>query len=168
MPVDDREGAFGPRSHIGKHGRMRRLRRHRVENPVCGEVAGEFVVVEQQPAHRLERLLRAGGTERAMGLGQPGQDRARLAHAPTVDLEDRDLTHRVGRGAPGRFAGLAAGEVDADRLPVEPGAIEEQRDLERIARGTDAVQPVSRHGQASRPSSVILRSAVIDPPRWGS
>ena len=109
------------------------------------EAAGEFVVVEQQPAHRLEPLRRAGGTERAMGLGQPGQDRARLAHALAVDLEDRDFTHRVGRGAPGRVAGLAAGEVDADRLPVEPGAIQEQRDLERIARGPDAVQSVSLH-----------------------
>src|SRR3982074_3190060 len=115
-----------------------------------------------------------------MGLCQPCQDRARLAHAPTVNLENRNLTHPVGRGAPGRVAGLAAGEVYTDRLPVEPGAIEEQRDLERIARGADAVQPVSCHGQASRSSSttmgpvnqamptaarvssVVLCSAVID------
>ena len=65
-----------------------------------------------------------------MSFGQPYQDRAGLAHAPAIDLEDGDLTHLIGRGTPGRVAGLTAGEVDTHRLPIEARAIEEQRDLE--------------------------------------
>jgi hypothetical protein len=47
-----------------------------------------------------------------------------------LGLKDGNLAHDVGCGSPVRAAGLAAGEVDADRLPVEPGAVEEECDLE--------------------------------------
>lgn len=44
---------------------------------------------------------------------------------PAIGLEDRDFAHDVGCGPPIRGAGLTAGEVDANRLPVKPGAAEE-------------------------------------------
>ena len=45
--------------------------------------------------------------------------------AAALVQEDGDFAHDVGCGPPVRCAGLAASEVEADRLPVEPGAVEE-------------------------------------------
>src|SRR5436190_21888524 len=48
-------------------------------------------------------------------------------------------------GAPVRIPRHAAGEVDAHRLPIEPGTIEIERDFVGVARGSDAVEPIVRH-----------------------
>jgi hypothetical protein len=54
---------------------MRRFRHETFLEAVDGVIVGELVIVEQDPAQRLESLFGSGG-EMSGGLGKPGQDRA--------------------------------------------------------------------------------------------
>jgi hypothetical protein len=54
------------------------------------------------------------------GFRKPDQDRARLRHQLPVDLEHRDLAHRVYAGTPAGIAGLTAGKVDPDGSQSRP------------------------------------------------
>ena len=107
-------------------------------------VVRELVIIEHDPAQGLVSLVGVR-CELAGGFRQPDQDRARLRHKLPVDFENRDLAHRVHAGPPVRIAGLAAGKIDPDRLPVEAGAIQIERQLVGITRGADAMKPVAGH-----------------------
>ena len=132
MLVDDRKRAFRAAAHEGQHRRMRRLRHETLLEAIDGVVVGEFVIVEQDPAQRLKALV-LSRREMPGGLGQPAQDRAGLRHPLALDLQHRNFAHRIVLAAPIGIALHAAGEVDADRLPVETGAIQVQRHLVGIA-----------------------------------
>jgi hypothetical protein len=90
------------------------------------------VIVEQDPAQRLVTLV-CGGREMSGGLGKPAQDRAGLRHPHSLDLQHGNFAHRIVLAAPAGVALHAAGEVDANGLPVEAGAIQVQRHLVGIA-----------------------------------
>ena len=109
-----------------------------------GMVRGESVVVEQDPAQRFVPLI-VCRCKMASGLRQPRQDRARLRHPLAVDFQHRNFPHCVDAGAPVRVAPLAVRKIDADRRPVEIGAIEVQRDLEGISGRADAIEFVVSH-----------------------
>ena len=80
-------------------------------------------------------------------VSEPHQDRAGLRHSLAVDLEHRNFAHRVDVAAPTGIALLAAREIDADRRPVEAGAIQIQRDLEGISGRADAIEFVLSRGK---------------------
>ena len=79
------------------------------------------------------------------GFRKPGQDRAGLRQPLAIHLQHRNFAHRIVVAAPACVALLATGEVDADRHPVEAGAIEVQRDLVGIAGRADAIELVAGH-----------------------
>src|SRR5271155_674575 len=108
-------------------------------------VRRELVIIEQYPAQGLETFFGAVGSELAGGLGGPDQNRARLGHSLPTDFEHRDLTHRVGAGAPVCISCLAAGEINADRLPVEAGAIQIERQFVGVARAAIAMELIVGH-----------------------
>ena len=51
---------------------------------------------------------------------------------------------------------LAARKIDADRLPVEAGAIQVQRHLEGIPGSADAVELVMSHGKIPSPAACLM------------
>jgi len=88
------------------------------------EPAGEWWLSNRASAW-LELPSAPGADVRAMGLGQPCQDRARLASGAGVDLGGRDLTHPlVAASSPGR--GLAAAKSPTRPAPVSTAEIEEK------------------------------------------
>jgi hypothetical protein len=107
-------------------------------------VVGEFVIVEEKPAHSLETLI-AGRRELASGFGEPQQYRAGLGHAFAVHLKHRDFAHRIGLCPPLRVPRLTASKIDTDRLPIETGAIEIERNLVGVSGSTDAMELVMSH-----------------------
>ena len=83
--------------------------------------------------------------------------RAHNASVVAGYLEHRNLAHRVHTGAPVRIPGLAAGKIDPDRLPIEAGAIQIERDLVGVSGCADAMQPVLSHFDSR---SVITRGCL--------
>src|SRR6267142_1308900 len=122
-------------------------------------VIRELVIIEQDPAQRLETLVGTGG-ELAGGFGQPDQNRARLRHSLPVHFEHRDLAHRVGAGPPVRIPRLAASKINSDWLPIEAGAIQIERQFVRIARTAIAMQLVVGHSLTRTSVAALRRSGA--------
>src|SRR6267143_5889658 len=123
-------------------------------------VVRELVIVEQNPARGLEALVGANRRELPGGFGQPDQDRARLGHSLSVYFEDRDFAHRIGTSPPIRIPRLAAGKINSDRLPIEAGAIQIERQFVRIALTAIAMELVVGHSLTRTSVAALRRSAA--------
>ena len=110
-------------------------------------VAGELVVVPEQPAQDLEPLRLVGAAELPVALRQPQQDRRRLRQALRPVLEDRNLAHRVDRRPPLRRARDAAAEVGPDRLEGLAAQGEHEGELVAVPRFGEVVQAIAVHGR---------------------
>ena len=129
---------------LGDHGRIGILgeRAHETQRR---RVAGELVVVPEQPAQDLATLHRVGRPEALELLGEVVQDDARLRNHRALVQEHRNLAHDVDL-AVRRLLRLAAEIIDEARLPSRAGELQRQRGLVRVARLREAVQRVfGRH-----------------------
>src|SRR3954463_11325976 len=91
------------------------------------EKAVDLLVVENDPAQRLETLVLAIGPELARPVGKVGQDHAGLAELLVAVHEYGRLAHLVDIGAVLRRTLLPLGkEVDPDRLPVGANKVEHE------------------------------------------
>ncbi len=97
-------------------------------------VAGELVVVEQDPAQHLAALVVVLPAEGAELFDEIVEDHAGLRQPPPFVLEHRDLAHLVDAFAEGRRTGGAVEKVDPGGLPVGAGELQHQRRLVRVAR----------------------------------
>src|SRR3954469_3122284 len=137
---------------------MGSLRRHTILHSVHRVVVAEFVVVEEKPAHGLETVT-ASRRELASGFGEPQQYRAGLGHAFAVHLKYRDFAHDIGLCAPLRVQRLTASKIDTDRLPIDTGAIEIERNLVGVPGSSVAMELVMSHFRP-HPSPRLRQSAA--------
>ena len=77
--IDDLQVAVDPPLEERQHRRVAGRLRKNAQEPVRPEKAVDLLVVEDDPAQRLQPLVLARGRELARALGQIGQDDARLA-----------------------------------------------------------------------------------------
>src|SRR5262245_123841 len=116
------------------------------QEAIGAEKAVDLLVVEDDPAQRLEALVLAFRLELARALGEVGEDHGRLAERARAVHEHRHFAHFVDVAAVFRRARLALGEeVDPDRLPVGADEVEHQRGAIGVARLSEAVELVLGH-----------------------
>ena len=111
---------------------------------VGGEIAGELVVVEKQPAQHFLLLGRRVATQAAVFLHQVQQDHGRLRQPQAAVVQHRHLTHFIHAFPPGWRAGLAVHEVHKPGLPCLVESPQKECNLEGIAGLAEAVKLV--HG----------------------
>jgi hypothetical protein len=109
------------------------------------DVAGELVVVPQQPAQDLAPLVLVRPAELAEPVCEVIEDHARLADPLSVMFQDRNLAHLIDL-AKFRRARLAVEEVDETGLPVGAAQVQHQRRLIRVARLGEAIEAIFGHG----------------------
>ena len=144
--VDDRQIAVDPPLEEGEHGRVAGRPGEKAQEPVGPEIAVDLLIVEDDPAQRLEPLVLALRRKLAGVLRQIGQDDARLAELAGAMHQHRHLAHLVDVGPVVGRALLALDEkVDPDRLPVGADEIEHQGDPIGIAGLGEAVELVLGH-----------------------
>ena len=107
-------------------------------------VVAEFVIVEEKPAQGFETLI-ASRRELASGFGEPQQYRTGLGLTFALRLKHWDFTHQIGLCPPLGVPRLSASKIDTDRLPIETGAIEIERNLVGVSGSTDAMEFVIGH-----------------------
>src|SRR5262249_20518882 len=124
------------------------------QETVRPEEAVDLLVVEDDPAQRLEPLLLALGAELSRPLGEIAQDHAGLAELLSLMGQHRHLAHFVDVGAVFRRARLAlAEEIDPARLPVSTDKVEHERAAVSVTGLGEAVELVLGHGGALTSSS---------------
>jgi hypothetical protein len=142
--VDDAERAVDAALQERGDRRVGRLGGERLHEAPGREVAGELVVVVEEPAQHFALLGGILAAELAMLLGEHRQDHARLRDlGAVVELEHGHLAHLVDALAPGRVARRAAGELGhrhPHRLPRHAERAQQEGDLEGVARLGEAVQ----------------------------
>ena len=126
------------------------------------EVAGEFVIVEEDPAENLEPLLLVAPAEAPGLFGEICQDRAALGEPPGAMLQHRDLAQLVDILAEGILPGRAGKEIHHHRFPVAAREIQHQRCLVGIARHARAIETV--FGHFLTPDPAAGRVMIPSPP----
>src|SRR5262249_34991194 len=98
------------------------------------------------PAQRFVALPVVARGELVGHLGQIEQDCTRLREGLAARFQNRRLAHLVDALAPLRVSRRAFEEIDERRLPVEPGAIQIERDLVGVSGLGKAMELVFGHG----------------------
>ena len=169
MGVQDAETVVDALLEEGHHFGVGRRR----ESPVIavrGHVAGELVVVPEQPAQDLELLIVIGFAKTAITLAQAQQDRRRLGKPMPIFLQDGNLAHRIHFGAPFRRARDAAAEVGPHRLERLTTQGEHERELVAVARLGKIMQSKLRHlgfMSASQGLVEVVADSAFSHPRAG-
>jgi len=114
--------------------------------PIGGDLSADLVIVEQDPAQRVEARVFALRAEFARVVGEVCEDGSGLAELLCSINQDRRFAHFVDGGAKlGRALVGLAEEIHKHRLPVGANEIEHQRDAIGIAGLGKAMQLILSH-----------------------
>src|SRR5262249_52606311 len=117
------------------------------QEPIGPEEAVDLLVVEDDPAQRLEALLFAARQKLSGALRQIGENDARLGQLSVAMGEHRDLAHFVDLAAVLGGPRLALDEeIDEDRLPFGADEVEHERHPVGVSRLGEAIQAIFGHG----------------------
>src|SRR5580692_4291842 len=150
---------------VDEHMRIGR-RRKSPQETIGRHIAGQFVVVPEQPAQQLELLRFAFRAEAAILRRELQEDRRRLRQAHAVGLPDRNLAHLVDGPPPFGRAGDAAAEIGPHRLETLAAEREHQRELVAVARFREVMQPVGRHAVLPCHQSTAWIYGLQRPPQY--
>src|SRR5712664_706638 len=114
-------------------------------------VAGQLVIVPEQPAQHLELLLGILAAKSAVLFGQLQQYRRGLRETRAILFQHRNFAHLVDRPPPLRRSRDAAAEVGPYRLKSLATHLEHQSKLVAVSRLREILQPVGRHRRAPCP-----------------
>src|SRR6266852_6084395 len=113
------------------------------QEAIGSQKAVDFLIIENDPAQRVQALVLALGLELAGAVGEVREADTGLAEFSGAMDEHRDFAHFVDLGAEFRRARLAAGEeVYPDRFPFRADQVEHQGDAIGIAGLGEAVELV--------------------------
>src|SRR2546421_12649968 len=133
--IDDGEVAVDAALEESEHGWIARWLGEVAQESIGTEKAVDLLIIEDDPAQRLELLVIAVRSEFSGFFGEIGEDHTGLAELSASMRQHRRLTHLVDVGAVLRRALLAfAKEVDEHRLPLGTDEIEHQRSPIGVSR----------------------------------
>ena len=116
------------------------------EESIRAKEAIELLVIEEDPAQRLQPFILICWSELPRPVGEIGQDDPGLGELSGPVHHDRDLAHLVDtRAILGRALLGFAKEIDPDGLPVSPDQIEHQCGAISIAGLGKTIELVLRH-----------------------
>src|SRR5262245_49944882 len=159
---DGERAVHAPAKKLG-HGRLAGLLELK-EEAQRADVAGELVIVPEQPAQELASFRLTFPAEFAESRREVVEDDAGLGNARGAEFEHRRLAHLVYVLAVLGRSRLAVEEVDVTRLPFRTAEVQHQRGLKAVAGLGEAVKRVLSgcHGARKRRS---CRRGNPDPPR---
>ena len=115
------------------------------------EEAVDLLIVENDPAQRLELFVFAFGLELAGASGEISQDHARLREFFLAVHEHRRFAHFVDVISKfGRALNHGTEEIDPNRLPIGANQIEHQRGAVGIAGLRETIKLKFGHGTSDR------------------
>ncbi len=163
MAVEHAIGAIDPcpqelghrrlsRLHVGQHEAQRR------------RVAGEFMIVEQDPPQNLAPLILALRPELSTPLGEVVEDHPGLRQPHRPMQQHRCLGHLVHLAAVFFRSGLAIEVIHMDLFPIHPRKLQHQRCLVAIPGLAETIKPVLGHASlprvAHRTSNTLVRAPL--------
>src|SRR5262249_2867298 len=147
--VENGNGVVDAALEEREHGRVAGRFGETPQEAIRSEKAVDLLIVEDDPAQRLEPRLLALGTELSRPVGEVGQDHPGLAELLALMREDRHLAHFVDVAAVLRRARLAlAEEVDPHGLPVGADQVEHERTAISVAGLCEPIELVLGHDVA--------------------
>jgi len=157
--IENLPTGFGPIAEFLQHCRIR-IRREHAQVTVGRRIAGEFVVVPQQPAQDLAALASVVPAVLSESLEQIVEDDAGLRKVLPFVLKHRNFAHDIDLPISGR-PGFAVKEIHETRRPVCPGQFQVEGWLVGISRLRETVQQIIGH-RATSPRSAASDRRVRD------
>src|SRR5579884_2051397 len=113
----------------------------RAEHPI------DLLIIEYDPAQRLQPVIVAARQEATRPLGQICQDHARLAELLVGMDQNRHFAHLVdGLPVLGRALHALAEKIDKDGFPIRADEVEHQRGAISVSGLSEAIELVLGHG----------------------